>query len=333
MSNGGEVLEPEEIDALLKGVDAGALPLGPAAGVPGEARTFDPANPGQLARNRMPALGAINERLARHLKGGLHSLIRSALDVVVRPLKLVKYDEYAQGLAVPTSLNVVRLPPLRGPAILVLDANLVVGAVDRFFGGSGRQVEVAEREFTRTEARIIQMIVKQFSADLREAWAPVAKFDVEHQGSEFNPQFVNVISPSELVVVSTFQVLLDGGEGELQVAMPYSMIEPLREALEAGVQGEPVTHDANWARSLHEEIEEAEIELVPLIGHSEITVGRLLNLKPGDVIPCDFTGSVTLLAEGIPILRGSYGASRGQQSVKVEQHLARNRQTTKSIRQ
>jgi len=115
--------------------------------------------------------------------------------------------------------------------------------------------------------------------------------------------------------------------------MPYSMIEPLREALEAGVQGEPVTHDANWARSLHEEIEEAEIELVPLIGHSEITVGRLLNLKPGDVIPCDFTGSVTLLAEGIPILRGSYGASRGQQSVKVEQHLARNRQATKSIRQ
>ena len=303
MSNGGEVLEPEEIDALLKGVDAGAVPLASTPVAPGEARTFDPANPGQIARNRMPALGAINERLARSLKAGLHGLIRSALDVVVRPVKVIKYDEYAQGLAVPTSLTVVRLPPLRGPALMVLDANLVVGAVDRFFGGSGRQVEVAEREFTRTEARIIQMIVKLFSTDLREAWAPVARFDVEHQASEFNPQFVNVINPSDLVVVSTFQVFLDGGGGELQVAMPYSMLEPLRDALEAGVQGEP------------------------------ITVGRLLNLKPGDVIPCDFSGSVTLLAEGIPILRGSYGASRGQQSVKVEQHLARNRQVNKSIRQ
>ena len=110
------------------------------------------------------------------------------------------------------------------------------------------------------------------------------------------------------------------------------MIEPLRDALEAGLQGEPVTRDASWAATLHEEVEEAEIELVPLLGHSQITVGRLLNLKPGDLIPCDFSGSVTLLAEGIPILRGSFGASRGQQSVKVEQHLARNRQANKSTR-
>jgi len=233
---------------------------------------------------------------------------------------------------VPTSLNVVRLPPLRGAALLVLDANVVFGAVDRFFGGSGRSAKIAEREFTRTENRIIQMLVKQLSDDLREAWAPVARFEVEQQGAEFNPQFVNAIAPSETIVVSTFQAYLDGGGGDLQVVLPYSMIEPLRSALDSGLQGEPAAHDAHWSRALHEEIEEAEIELVPLIGHSEITVGRLLNLKPGDLIPCDFGGSVTLMAEGIPILRGSYGASRGQQSVKVEQHLARNRQTNKPIR-
>jgi flagellar motor switch protein FliM len=64
---------------------------------------------------------------------------------------------------------------------------------------------------------------------------------------------------------------------------------------------------------------------VPLLGRTTLSVGRLLNLKPGDVIPCDFDGHVTLLAEGVPILRGSYGASRGQQAVKIEQHLVRSR--------
>ncbi len=332
MSATGEVLDPEEIDALLKGVSDGAVPLQAASVPPGEARRFDPANPGRLVRYRMPALAAINERLARQLKASLHGLIRSAFDVTVKPVKVLKCEEYLQSLPVPTSFNLVRLPPLRGPALLVLDANFVFGAVDRFFGGSGRHVKVTERDFTRTENRIIQMVVKQFSADLRDAWAPVIKFDVEHQGTESNPQFVNAIGPSEMVVLSTFQVHLEGGGGELHVALPYSMIEPLREALESGVQGEPAALDASWSRALHEQIEEAEVEIVPLLGHSEITVGRLLNMKPGDLIPCDFGGSVTLLAEGIPILRGSYGASRGQQSVKVEQHLARNRQVNKSIR-
>jgi flagellar motor switch protein FliM len=332
VSTDGEVLDPAEIDALLKGVDAGAVPLDAAPAPPGEARRFDPATSGRLVGGRLPALAAINERLARQLKSSLQGIIRCALDITVRPVKVLKFEQYAQGLAIPTSLNVVRLAPLRGQALLVLDANLVFSAVDRFFGGSGRHSKVTERDFTRTESRIIQMVVKQLGTELRDAWAPVARFEVEHQRSEFNPQFLNVIGPTEMVVVSTFQIYLEGGGGEVHVALPYSMIEPLREALESGLQGEPVARDANWARTLREEIQEAEIELVPLLGHSEITVGRLLSLKPGDLIPCDFAGSVTLLAEGIPIVRGSYGASRGQQSVKVEEHLARNRQSNKSTR-
>jgi flagellar motor switch protein FliM len=332
VSGDAEILDPEEIDALLKGVDAGAVPLGDGIVPSGEARRFDPSNTQSLVSGRMPALAAINDRLARQLKASLHGLIRCAVDVSVRPVKVLKFQEYSQSLAVPTSLNVVRLPPLRGQALLVLDASFVFGAVDRFFGGSGRHASVTERDFTRTESRIIQMVVKQLGSDIREAWSPAVKFEVEHQGSEFNPQFLNVIGPSEMVVVSKFEVHLDGGSGEFHLALPYSMIEPLRDALEAGLQGEPVTRDASWAATLHEEVEEAEIELVPLLGHSQITVGRLLNLKPGDLIPCDFSGSVTLLAEGIPILRGSFGASRGQQSIKVEQHLARNRQANKSTR-
>lgn len=321
MSQDGEVLDPEEIDALLKSANGGEAPA-PS----GDARAFDPANPGLYVRGRLPALTSINERLARQLRIGLHTLIRTAVDVTVGPVRVLKFGEYLEGLPVPTSLNSVRLPPLRGNAIFIFDSSLIYRAVDRFFGGNGRPVKVEGRDFTRTEARMIQLLMKQFSTDFRDAWAPVAPFQVEVAGSEFNPQFVNMLAPSEVVVISSFEVHIDGSSGQINVAMPYAMVEPLREGLESPTQPAAVARDSHWARTLHEEIEAAEVEIVPVIGQSEITVARLLALKPGDVIPCDFSGSVTLMAEGIPILRGSYGASRGQQSVKVEQHLAHPRQ-------
>jgi flagellar motor switch protein FliM len=148
---------------------------------------------------------------------------------------------------------------------------------------------------------------------------------VEYINSEINPHFANIVSPSEIVVVTSFRIELDGRGGELHVAMPYSMIEPMRDVLDSGMQSDRAERDESWITTLREEIEEAEVEVVPVLGRSTLSVGRLLNLKPGDVIPCDFDGQVTLLAEGVPILRGSYGASRGQQAVKIEQHLVRNR--------
>ena len=140
---------------------------------------------------------------------------------------------------------------------------------------------------------------------------------IEYLNSEINPHFANIVSPSEIVVVTSFKIELEGGGGELHVTMPYSMIEPIRDQLDSGVQSDRMDRDERWPRSLREEIEEAEVELAPVLGRTSLSLGRLVDLKPGDVIPCDFDGNVTLYAEGVPVLRGSYGVSRGQQAVKV----------------
>jgi len=108
--------------------------------------------------------------------------------------------------------------------------------------------------------------------------------------------------------------------------MPYAMIEPIRDLLDSGVQSDRMDHDENWNRTLREEIEEAEVEMVPVLGHTTLTLGRLVDLKPGDVIPCDFDGEITLYAEGVPVLRGGYGVSRGQQAIKITQRITRRKQ-------
>jgi flagellar motor switch protein FliM len=120
-------------------------------------------------------------------------------------------------------------------------------------------------------------------------------------------------------------VELDGGGGDVHVTMPYSMIEPLREALDSGMTSDRVEHDERWAFSLKEEIHDAEVELSTILGHSRISLGDLLNLKAGDIVPCDFGGKVTVLAERVPVFRGTLGLSRGQQAIKVEERVRRPR--------
>ena len=325
MTMAAEVLNQDEIDALLRGVDDGAVPTAPAPEIPGEVRPFDIATQVRLVRGRMPTLEMINDRFARQFRIGLFNMIRRTPEISVAPVRVQKFSEYTQNLQLPSSLNLIRMNPLRGTALLVLDATLVFAIVDNFFGGSGRYAKIEGREFTMTEGRIIQMVLRQTFADLTEAWNIVTSVNPEYLNSEINPHFANIVSPSEIVVVTAFKIELEGGGGELHVTMPYAMIEPIRDQLDSGVQSDRMDRDDSWTQSLREEIEEAEVDVVPVLGKSLLSVGRLVDLKPGDVIPCDFDGNVTLYAEGVPVLRGSYGASRGQQAVKVTQRISRHK--------
>jgi flagellar motor switch protein FliM len=168
------------------------------------------------------------------------------------------------------------------------------------------------------------MLLRNVFADLKEAWSHIATLDIEFLQSEINPHFANIVSPSEIVVITTFHIELDGGGGELHVTMPYAMIEPLREVLDAGVASDRVEKDERWMICLREEIEDAEVELKTSLGRTQVSLAELLNMKPGDILPCDFTGKVTIIAEDVPVFRGSFGISRGQQAVKVEERMRRH---------
>ncbi len=321
-----EILNQEEIEALLHGVDSGAVSTdAPAA--PGEVRTYDFATQMRVVRGRMPTLVMINERFARLFRVSLFNMLRRSPEITVAPIEMSKFGEYVHTLQVPTSLNLLKINPLRGTALAVIDPKLVFAIVDNFFGGNGRFTKMEGREFTATESRIIHIMLKQAFSDLREAWSHVAPIEIEYLSSEINPEFANIVSPTDVVLINKFHVELDGGGGDLHVTMPYSMIEPMRDLLDSGVQSDRADHDDRWNNSLRQEVEDAEVELSTVLGRSTLKLADLLNLKPGDVIPCDFEGKVTLLAEEVPIFRGGFGMSRNQQAVKLDDRIRRHKQT------
>ena len=322
-----KILDQDEIDALIHGVDSGAVSTEAPPG-PGEVRQYDFQNQMRIVRGRMPTLEMINERFARLFRVSLYNLLRRSPEISVAPVGIKKFSEYVHTLHVPTNLNLVKIHPFRGIALVVLDPKLVFAVVDNFFGGTGRHAKIEGREFTATEQRIIHMLLRSIFADLHQAWVHIADIEVEYIQSEINPHFANIVSPSEIVVVTSFHVDLDGVGGELHVTMPYGMIEPLREILDSGMASDRVEKDERWMHTLREEIEDAEVELTTLLGRTSVTLGELINLKPGDILSCDFTGRVLVMAEDIPMFRGSYGMSRGQQAVKVEERIRRKNPAT-----
>ena len=321
---GADLLSQDEIDALLHGVDSGAVATEPPP-APGEARAYDFASQDRIVRGKLPTLEMINERFARTWRIGLFNLLRRSADLSVRGIDLVRFGEYMHSLQVPTNLNLVKMKPLRGTAIVVFEPRLVFTVVDNFFGGNGKfHTRIEGREFTPTEMRVIQLMLRQTFADLADAWAPVMPVEFEYLNSEVNPHFANIISPRDYIVVSRFQVELEGGGGELHVAFPYAMLEPIREQLDAGVQSDRVEKDEGWIRAMRAQLQDAEVELSSAIARRQISLRELSRLKVGDIIPIELARIVQLQVEQMPLFSGEFGIHNGRNAIKVTQvHAAR----------
>ncbi|MCE2944456.1 MAG: flagellar motor switch protein FliM [Lysobacteraceae bacterium] len=312
-----DLLSQDEIDALLHGVDSGAVDTEPVLPA-GEARTYDFATQDRIVRGKMPTLEMVNERFARMWRVGLFNLLRRSADLSVRGVELMKFADYLHTLYVPTNLNLIKMKPLRGTGLVVFEPTLVFAVLDNFFGGAGRfPAKIEGREFTPTEMRVIQLMLKQAFADLTEAWSPVMSFEFEYVNSEVNPHFASIVSPREYVVVSKFHVELEGGGGEMHVTLPYSMLEPLRELLDAGIASDRSEKDENFPIQVREGLNLAEVEVAGVLATRTLSVRQLVAMKIGDVLSIEIPKRIPVTVENIPLFEGEFGLHAGKNAVKI----------------
>lgn len=313
-----DLLSQEEIDALLHGVDDGAIETETDDSANrGGTRAYDFTSQERIVRGRMPTLEMINERFARYFRVTLFNFLRRAAEISISGIQVQKFSEYIQGLYVPTNLNVVRFMPLRGRALIVMEPQLVFTAVDNFFGGTGQFYNKVEgREFTPTEMRVIRLFLDMIFKDLFEAWKPVMALEFEYMTSEVNPQFANIVSPSEIVVISTVHVELDGGGGDINIVLPYSMVEPIRELLDQVTSDRGET-DGRWQESLRKTVMGVNLTLESVLVEKTVTVRDVMHFKKGDVIPIDMPALVRLNSRSVPVFEGKVGLSDGNYAVQI----------------
>lgn len=319
-----DFLSQEEVDALLKGV-SGETDEQPAEKETGGVRSYDLGRQERIVRGRMPTLELINERFARYLRIGMFNYMRRTCEVSVGPIKVQKYSEFIRNLVVPTNLNLVQVKPLRGTGLVVFDPNLVFLVIDNMFGGDGRfHTRVEGRDFTPTEQRIIAGLLDVVFKEYEKAWKPVYSIAFEYIRSEMNTQFANIATPSEIVVTITFTIELSGNSAEMHLCLPYSMVEPIRDILYSSMHSEQATVDKRWTMTLTRQLQSADVELSAPLGHAMVTLGAIVKMQVGDIIPIHVEEKLTAQVDGVPVLECRYGIQSGQYALKIENFVASN---------
>ncbi|MEW6313683.1 MAG: flagellar motor switch protein FliM [Pseudomonadota bacterium] len=316
-----DILSQEEVDALLRGVSGEVEEAKPESAEEG-IRPYDIGRQERIVRGRMPTLELINERFARLFRIGLFNFMRRNAEISVGPVRVVKYSEFVRNLVVPTNLNLVQIKPLRGTALFIFDPNLVFHVVDSLFGGEGRfHMRVEGRDFTPTEQRIIRQLLDLVFQEYKKSWEPIFKIDFEYVRSEVNTQFANIVTPSEVVVTTSFSIELGAGSGEFHVCIPYAMIEPIRDVIYSGMQADRMEADERWQNQLRVQVQNAVVNLVATLGHAPVTLRQVMDLKEGDVISLEIPEAIIAEVDGIPVLECGYGVLNGQYALKVNKFI------------
>jgi len=316
-------LSQDEVDALLNGV-AGESDVASPPPVQAGLAVHSLGSEEHVVRSRMHTLEVINERFSRHLRAALLTFMRRSADISVGPVQIQKYSEFIRNLPVPANINLMQLKPLRGTALFVFDPKLVFLVVDNLFGSDGRyHVRVEGRDFTQTEQRIIKRLLNLTLDSYGQAWKPVYPLDFEYIRAEMHARLANIVSPNEVVINTTFHIEFGPIGGALNVCIPYSMIEPIRDLLTNPLQGE-VEVDKRWVRQLSQQVQSADVELRASFLSFQSTIGRLLKLQIGDVLPVEIPDVIVAEVNGVPVMECSYGTSNNHFALRVKKMINHN---------
>ncbi|HHR5899855.1 TPA: flagellar motor switch protein FliM [Providencia alcalifaciens] len=316
------ILSQAEIDALLNDDAPSSDQPSPDLQGKDNVRPYDPNTQRRVFRERMQSLEIINERFARQFRMGLFNMLRRSPDITVGAIKIEPYHEFARNLPVPTNLNLIHMPPLRGTALFTFEPALVYIAVDNLFGGDGRfPVRSEGKEFTNTEQRIINRMLKLALGAYRDAWKPIADVEVEYVRSEIQVKFTNITtSPNDIVVTTPFLAEIGNTVGEFSICIPIAMIEPLRERLTNPPMEQGHQENEAWVTNLVTQVKRSELELIANLVDIPLRISRLLQLQKGDVLPIEKPDRLIVNVDGVPVLTSQYGTQNGQYALRVE-HL------------
>ena len=327
-----QVLSQDEVDALLNAVNDGDDELlgdGESEfesfdGTDEDIQEYDLTNQDRVIRGRMPILEIIYERFIRSFRVSLSNSLRKISTISMISTDLLKFGEFVNTLPIPSCMSIMRFNELRGPALLVFESKLAYAIIDSYFGGTDRPfTKIEGKEFTQIELSFMRKVMDMAISDLEDAWAPVHRIDAQYLRTEINPQFVGVVPPADVIIVTTLEVEFESASGTIMIVVPYSTIEPIKQKLSSSFQTDNDMADSIWTQAMNEHIKDAKAGLTVKLGQAEMTVGDLITLQEGDIIPLtqEASGEVSLMIEGVEKMKCLIGVHKGNRAVQIREFV------------
>ena len=249
-------------------------------------KIYDFRRPDKFSKEQIRTVSNMHETFARLTTTSLSAQLRTLVHVHVASVDQLTYEEFIRSIPTPTTLAVINMDPLKGNAVLEIAPEITFIIIDRLFGGSGDTGGKVNRDLTDIEQSVMEGIIVRILANMREAWTQVIDLRPRLQQIETNPQFAQIVPPSEMVILVTLEIKIGEEAGMMNICIPYITIEPIVSKLSSSFWFSSVRRSSTtqYLGTLKEKLADVEMELVADIGSINVPIRDVLSLRTGDVI-------------------------------------------------
>ena len=314
-------LTSEEVDALMDGLQGSDYEVQADVADSSEVRSFQFGEDDLSLMGDYYALRLINERFARHARSVFLPMLRLQPRISPFPPEVKTFDEYCEGIENFMNLNISRMEELRGPMLLTLGPKFISTLTASFYGGSIYQPDQKRTEFTSTEERVIELVYEGLSECLSAAWTDLMPVALTYQGREVNPQFASFVDGGELVIICAFLIQLPNGDSvNMDVVYPLQTLKPIASQLRSRMQSD-TSDDVSWRERMEHAILNIPLNVTALLGEPVMSMGQLIRLQSGDVVPIQVNEGIELRVENNPIFLADIGEVSGQAAVSLTKRI------------
>lgn len=219
----------------------------------------------------------------------LAPLLKSRYNMELISIKTRSYHSYLNSLPDPTPVLVFGINETVS-GFLDVDFELAFSLFERLLGGrGGPPPENLRPFFTDLEKTILKIPFLKILASYGEAWSDVQKIEPKFQSLEFNPNAVYICSPSEIMVVTSFQVDLAQSRGLLSLCVPFKHLKEIipKKSFDTWTHTTNLNLPSDGSIVFPETIHNAKVPVSLSLGRAELLFQELLTIEVGDTIRLD----------------------------------------------
>ena len=282
-----DILSADELEALLSAVEEENTGHRTLQKVITE---YDFIRPNKLSGDQVRSLQRLHETIAQNLTMALSTYLRVSLEVTLISLGQLTFDVFRNSLTNPTVINILSMEPVQERALLTMDMKLAFSLIDRMLGGPGKSLDQV-RALTPLEQSLLDNVISRFLGKLKDGWESLIDVDPVVEAREMDPQFVQVIPSSEMVLVTTFTLQAPGDleSGEICLCIPFISLDSALGKL--GYNFQFATSQRKQTdvqrKQIDRVVNETAVPLIAELGTASLSIGDVINLQIGDTIVLD----------------------------------------------
>ena len=286
-----DVLSQSEIDKLLSALSDGSVSAEEVKAEEEErkVKSYDFKRPDRFSKDQIRTLFMLHESFSRLVNTYLSASLRAMVDIEVMSVEQMTYQEFVQSMGNPSVIGILGLPPLKGSIVMEIGTNLAFAYIDRVFGGEGKP-GVKSRALTDIEMAVMRRFIDTVINYFREAWSNVIEFRPNFETMETNPQFAQLVPPSDMVVLITIHVKIGEVDGMMNICIPYLVLEPVMSKLTTSfwvAASADKESSPEQVAELQRKIERTQVPFKVELGTVDVTIHEFLTLGFGDVLQLD----------------------------------------------